>query len=246
MRHELQDLADNLRSERSIDAFWARVHVALRDRGVQSIFYGALSSRREVEHQRITKALIWKTSHRQEFLSAFGNGALLDNDYTVEHCVKNSDVFFWHDDACWRDASPSQRARARIENDLGFNVGFTVPSSHFCRGLVGGIGVSMPDLNQREFPLFWRENSKEILAICGMLDAGMREQHMSALVGLSRREKECLTWLAAGLRPDLIADRLHISAKSIDKYIGHAKRKLKATTRDHAVAKAILLDLIHP
>jgi DNA-binding CsgD family transcriptional regulator len=53
-----------------------------------------------------------------------------------------------------------------------------------------------------------------------------------------------LAWLAAGLRPDEIADRLVIGYRRVDKYVVIAKEKLRARTRDHAVARAVILGLI--
>lgn len=246
MLTDLQELSASLGAAPDLDTFWRLAHGALSARGVQSIFYGAMASSREADHLRITKSLIWKTSHPREFLDAFEDNRLLDDDYTVQHCLTKSSVMLWHEEASWRDASPRQQARARIENELGFNVGFTVPASHFSRGQVGGIGVAMPDVGKREFSGFWNERSRDILAICGMLDIGMRRHHIGEVVCLSPREKECLTWLAVGMRPDQIASRLSIGGKSVEKYIASAKVKLKAATRDHAVAKAILFNLITP
>jgi len=57
---------------------------------------------------------------------------------------------------------------------------------------------------------------------------------------LSERERECLVWLAAGLRVSMIADKLGIGESAINLYITNAKRKLGAKTREQAVAKAIL------
>lgn len=39
---------------------------------------------------------------------------------------------------------------------------------------------------------------------------------------------------------------LNIDDKTIEKHIGKAKKKLRANTRDHAVAKALMLGLIDP
>lgn len=243
---DMQELSGALRSAPDLESFWDLCHAALQRYGVSSIFYGAMATRRELTHRRISRSLIWKTTHRREFIDAFGVETLLDDDYTVEHCVNRPEVLFWHEDDSWRSSSPKQRERARIERDLGFRIGVTVPARHFAPGHIGGVGVAMQDVAEGEFTRFWRYNGKKIVTICGLLDAGMREQHMGELVGLSPRERECLTWIAAGLMPTQIADRLAISDKCVEKYIAGAKTKLKAATRDHAVAKAIMLGLIDP
>lgn len=243
---EIQELTDELRATCNLDDFWNQSHAALRRHGVTSIFYGALATRGELTHRRMSRSIIWKTTHPQVFVDAFGEESLLDDDYTVEHCVNCSDVLFWQEDETWKSTSPKQRARARIERDLGLRVGATVPASCFAGNQIGGVGIAMADVGEREFRRYWRHAGRTLVGICGVLDAGMREQHIAELIGLSGREKECLVWLASGLRPDQIADRLNIGGKSVEKYIAGSKRKLKAATRDHAVAKALVFGLIDP
>lgn len=246
MNRALQDLSERLRQAPNIDVFWDRISNELKSRGVESILYGALATRHDADPKRISRSLVWKSTHKQEFFDAFGHETFVDGDLSSEHCLTGSSVFLWHDEDAWKTAAPEQRKRATIENDLGFDVGFTVPSSFFAPGQFGGIGAAMPDVSRAEFSRYWRYKGPEILTICGMLDSGMRREHIGQIIGLSKREKECLTWLASGLRPDQIADRLNIGSKSIEKYVKSAREKLKANTRDHAVAKALIFNLISP
>lgn len=246
MRQSIQEIARNASSLGDLDGFWSLIHEQLAVRGVSSAMFGVLASRRELEHLKLSQALIWRSSHKQEYFDAFDDNALLDNDLTADHCIRQNNLFFWHDPMNWKNASPSQIKRAQIERDLGLAIGFTVPSSYYFPAQVGGVGISMPDVPIGEFERFWRKEGRDLVTLCGILDAGMRGQHMSELVSLSPREVECLTWLAVGLRPDRIADRFGVGDKSIEKYIAGARRKLKARTRDHAVAKALMLGLINP
>lgn len=246
MMRQILELNESLRHAPDLDAFWSQCNRALERHGVSGVFFGACATRHEMTNRRRSKSLIWKTTYPQQYLDTFADDKPLEDDYTAEHCVTSSDLLFWHEDESWKVSSPKQRKRAMIDRDLGFRVGVTIPASSLSPAHIGGIGLSMPDVGLREFPRYWNHAGAEVLAICGVLDAGMRQQHMEELVGLSPREKECLTWLAAGLRPGEIADRLAIGGKSIEKYVGGAKRKLRATTRDHAVAKAIIFNLISP
>ena len=61
---------------------------------------------------------------------------------------------------------------------------------------------------------------------------------------LSPRERECLRWLAAGLRYDRIAERLGISLVTVELHVANAKRKLCAKTREQALAIAVALRLL--
>ncbi len=63
---------------------------------------------------------------------------------------------------------------------------------------------------------------------------------------LSPRERECLVWLAAGLRSDRIAERLGLARATVDLHLARARRRLGARTREQAVARAIWLGLLGP
>lgn len=56
---------------------------------------------------------------------------------------------------------------------------------------------------------------------------------------LSPRERECLSFVAAGLRPDRIAERLGLARATVDLHLTNARRRLKARTLAEAVAKAM-------
>lgn len=246
MRKSIQEIAREASTISDLDGFWSMIHEQLTIRGVSSALFGVLASRRELEHLRLSKALIWKSSHQKSFFDAFSVDSLFDNDVTSEHCISGNGLIFWHDGNNWANAKPAEKRRAQIERDLGLAIGVSVPSNHFFPSQTGGIGLAMSDVPLAEFERYFAREGREIVALCGILDAGMRGQHLGELVNLSKREEEVLTWLAAGMRPERIADRLGIGDKSIEKYIAGARRKLRAATRDHAVAKALLLGLINP
>lgn len=63
---------------------------------------------------------------------------------------------------------------------------------------------------------------------------------------LTQRERECLTFVAAGYRVAQISDRLSISRHTVDTHLRAARVKLKALTLAHAVARAIQLGEITP
>lgn len=63
---------------------------------------------------------------------------------------------------------------------------------------------------------------------------------------LSPRERECLSWLAKGYRNVRIADRMGISVATVEMHIASARRKLDASTREQALARAIILREITP
>lgn len=61
---------------------------------------------------------------------------------------------------------------------------------------------------------------------------------------LSPRERECLAWLAVGMRHDRIAERLGISRPTVELHLANARRKLNARTREQALARAVAFGLL--
>jgi DNA-binding CsgD family transcriptional regulator len=57
---------------------------------------------------------------------------------------------------------------------------------------------------------------------------------------LTPREKECLTWLAKGLRAGQIADKLTLAKVTVDLHLASARRKLGAITREQALVLAVI------
>lgn len=56
---------------------------------------------------------------------------------------------------------------------------------------------------------------------------------------LTPRELQCLRLLAEGLRSEQIAYELKVARVTVDFHIANAKTKLRAITREQAVARAI-------
>jgi DNA-binding CsgD family transcriptional regulator len=61
---------------------------------------------------------------------------------------------------------------------------------------------------------------------------------------LTPRQSDCLRLLGEGLTSMMIADRLHISIHTVNKYFVSVCRRLKVRNRAEALAMAIRLDLI--
>lgn len=61
---------------------------------------------------------------------------------------------------------------------------------------------------------------------------------------LSPRQKECLQWLASGLRNEQIAEKMNIRPVTVDLHLREARAQLGAQTREQALAIAISDGLI--
>lgn len=250
---DIQRVAERMRSASDLDEFWNISLEELAAFGVSGVFYGQLASSSEkTEHSKgshdlpLPRGLLSKTSYPQDFLHAFENQSLLENDPTVTHCLLNDSVLFWEYDEQWAEQNPWYRKRYEIERDFGFHKGCSIPSRFFSDRWIGGVGVVMSEVPDDEYHDFWKQNQKHIVSLCGLMEIGMRNVHAKEFVGLTPREQECLTWLAAGFTPQEIAPRMRIEPKRVAKLVAQSKIKLKARTRDHAVVRALLLGVIEP
>jgi len=242
----IQSLTEDLLAQPDLESFWERINLELSQYGINSLLYAAIAAKADQSFSACSKSLIWKSNHNPEYFEFFGPDTFADNCVTFEHCLKETVPITWHDESNWKDATPDQWKQAHAERDMGLFVGFTLPTTHFTANNYGAIGVSMAELSPEEFAKIWPEKNSEIMQVLSLLDAGMRRQHLAEVIGLSPREKEALEWIAAGRRPDQVAHLMNIGYRTVDKYINSAKRKLKARTRDQAVAKALIFKVIEP
>lgn len=244
-----KNFLDDIANINSLDPFWERVNIELKRFGVTSIMYGAIATKTELEFGSRTESMIWKTNHGSEFFKRFctpGRDDSIDNCLTYEHTLTSTEPFIWHDFDMWERATPKQAAHALAARELGLFVGFTISTRHFGEDRFGAISVSVGDHTPEGFYAMWENDKEELLEVLAILDTGMRETYLAEVIRLAPREKETLRWLAAGLRPKQVAERMKIGFRTVDKYINSARKKLKARSRDQAVAKALIFKAIEP
>ena len=231
----------------SIEPFWARVLLELERFGVTSLMYGAIATKGELSFGTRTSSMIWKTNHDSAFFKRFGaegRDDFIDNCLTFEHCLTKTTPFIWHDPSSWEKATSAQLEHAQTAIELGLHVGFTLPTTYFANDRLGAISVAAGNHTPLSFNMMWESQRDNLFKILDILDNQMREKYLAQVINLSPREKEVLQWLAAGLRPKQVAEKMQIGYRTVDKYIISAKTKLKAKSRDQAIAKAMIFNVI--
>lgn len=151
---------------------------------------------------------------------------------------------FFTDPTIYHDASPAELDHIAILHQAGYRRGYLGVLSRV-PGHFTGIACHLDGIPEAELERHKDEICSRLLAVGKIMDTAFLSKHIIGHYGLSARERDVLSWLAAGLRPDQIADRLGVGAGSVDKYIVNAKEKLSARTRDHAVARALILGLLN-
>lgn len=95
-----------------------------------------------------------------------------------------------------------------------------------------------------------QEHGGDLLGIAAALSiraaVQIDEERKKAVPILTNREVECLKWLAAGLRIDLIAFKLGISEWTVSFHLKNARDKLGAFTNEQALVTALMHGLLQP
>lgn len=186
---------------------------------------------------------IYFTSLPADVLDATRGTDIYSSSIFVRRFLQSGLDSNFSDASIYTDATPAELAQQQIVNAAGYQRGYLGVLSRL-PGHFTGICCHLDDLSQAELDQHGAELFPKLLAIGQVMDTVFLSKHIAGHFSLSPREKDVLAWLAMGLRPDEIADRLKIGPRTVDKYIVSAKEKLAARTRDHAVARALMLGLI--
>lgn len=134
-------------------------------------------------------------------------------------------------------------------HDFGIGeLGLTIP----VRGPYGDVGMFSATRNcgPREWEALVPRTVGELQSVAVHLhDAAMRSDALSHVLRrpmLSKREAEILQWVAAGKAQQDVADILGVARRTIEVHLASARDKLGALNTPQAVARAVVLGLIHP
>ncbi|MDR8725744.1 autoinducer binding domain-containing protein [Burkholderia pseudomultivorans] len=149
------------------------------------------------------------------------------------------------------DADDLQAARSRVFDEArehGLATGITIPINGFdhTRALFSVTSDQAPEGSQRHTDAI---SGLAVLTALHLHEAVRRlDASMSSapIPSLTSREKECLQWAAVGKTSWEIAHILSVSERTVIFHIGNATKKVGATNRRQAVARAISLRLIAP
>ncbi len=154
-------------------------------------------------------------------------------------------AFTWDELEKTSDYSRAQVRFMRLSEEAGLHHGVGVPLRNR-RALIAGIGLASSleaDATQPRLDL--------LNAFCTQFYAAFKRLYARIDEGvvpmvLSAKEKEILTWVAAGKTDDDIGLILSISRNTVDTHIRHIFHKLDAPNRVTAVVKGIMGGHIQP
>lgn len=142
---------------------------------------------------------------------------------------------FWtaHD---WDAAATPLQRRWRDDNIAArVTVGYAIPDRSSGDLKVISLAGESPDLHPLDLKAL---HFAGIEALNRMQELGIKNNPAPASP-LSRRERECLKWIAAGKTDWEIGAILSLSEKTVNVYVERAKHKLRVQTRTQAIVQAL-------
>lgn len=178
----------------------------------------------------------------------------MDRSYhTVDPVVTNASrsvvPFVWGTTEMTNQLSGKQKLLFNEANEFGIRCGFTVPI-HGHGGQFAGVTISTEERDDSFLSKIKKyQHELHIMAlhyhaqIAATLDRDSTETHS---ISLTDREIECLLWATRGKTAWETAEIIGVAQSTIVFHLRNAKQKLGVYTINHAVVKAIVLNLIHP
>lgn len=130
-------------------------------------------------------------------------------------------------------------------SSYGINAGFSSTVRRAGRqGLAGwNVGSS---LSRREVDVLRRHSEGSLRLAARHAHDALEQARRQTSLRLSRREVQCLQFLAQGYRTKDIARALGLSNAAVELYLRNARRKLGASTREQAVARSVAHGVVRP
>jgi len=189
------------------------------------------------------------TNYPKPWVERYTRKSYLFSDPTILRSKTTIEPHMWRfSEDLSRKLTPIQRTLFSEAIDFGVSKGATVPiHGHGSEFAVVAVTCSEPD---EEFDRIWRARRFELHLAALYFHIAARkfiidlDNHPPCR--LSPRESECLLWTARGKTVWEISQLLSISEHTALSHLRNAMTKLGTYSKIHAVAKAILIGLIHP
>ncbi len=220
----------------------------IEQRGGKGFLYGFGCGVKEMQRESAKSMPFLHHTYTKEW-EELSPEPLLKNDRSVELLLEGlTNLVEWNpinSQQILEEMTPEQSSLWHAEQDIGLINGVSFPISRDFG--FSGMGFHHDSgMDNRKFIADWARYGGEIIRGAIALDERVRVQEPNFFPSLTPREIDCLSWLAMGFRPAEISYRMKISEKTFEKHVQGAKIKLKARTRDHAVVRALILNIIQP
>ncbi len=167
---------------------------------------------------------------------------LLLKDPFVQHCIKNTSPLIWNYNNT--PATPKDQDIFHLASDFSLKNTVTLPLGA-AHGYLAGIKFNTIDNELSAFDVEY--TLPTLISSCRYIyEAIQRIDRSGTKVTqtLTKREKEVLSWSALGKNAWETSMILNISENTVHTYLKRIYKKLEVHNRQHAVAKALSLNII--
>jgi DNA-binding CsgD family transcriptional regulator len=169
------------------------------------------------------------------------------SDPVIAYCSQHVVPIQWHD--LLLDKSSLSALVMNEAAEFGLRAGISMPM-HSPRGELGILSFALNQqrrsaaraISQHAMPYVQLLGGYVHEAVCRVFGVVDPEDKLP----LTLREQECLRWAADGKTSWEISQLLKLSERTINFHLNNAMIKLDVSTRQHAIAKAVLRGLITP
>jgi LuxR family quorum sensing-dependent transcriptional regulator len=223
------DIIDKLDRLMDVDAVIDAMYRAISRYGFETLLFTGLPNP-EQRFDNVILGVRWPA----EWFKIYHEGRYVQADPVIRHLRRSVKPFEWSDARYDPETEPRAAALMQLRADFGFGRAFVVPIP----GPAGSAaGVSMsgsnPELTAQGRPAI------HLIALSAFDRAASLRVAPRPSPFLTAREREVLTWVAAGKSAWEIGEILNIAKRTVDEHAQTATRKLGAATRTQAVALAI-------
>lgn len=239
-------LRDKLRECRDFQQCLDSLHEVASDLGFTQVLYARQVIKPQIDSERWRPLRLnvrnfphgWETVWREYEC----------HDPYYHACFDGTLPFEWGKVQANERLSDKERAAWKYLADFGLARGMTIPI-HLPNGkfaVVSGI----VDKSNADWSAIYKDNRENMFHMSHIFHNTITEKGYADQVDvatpniLSPRERECLSWAALGKTSPEIAMILDRSVETVRLHIKNAMLKLDASTRTHAVAKAVQLGVL--
>jgi len=233
----IYDLSENLRAACSYDDIQRVGETTFQRLGFETFAYVGFPS--DTDPYTIN-------NHPSRWRRRYLEASYLEVDPTIARSADRILPFTWNSIT----PGPVGRAAQMFDEakEFGLSAGVTIPAHAFGKDM-GVIFLATPTTST-DFEKLWSDRQHVAHIATIHLNAACFEELRKSIsvptITLSGREKECLLWSFRGKTAWEVSAILNISKRTVTFHLTNAARKLQASSKQHAVIKALLRGLISP
>jgi DNA-binding CsgD family transcriptional regulator len=238
----MQFISNTNNAATSEDAF-SYLEKSLRGIGFDRVVYSLITDHHSLSKSRQHGIV---RNYPEDWMKYYFSKGYVDVDPVIKIIKQQHGPFTWNNLAQFKDITKAESVLMHEAEDAKLLDGIGV-SFHSPNGEIVGMGIASSAGGT--------EPHKDLISLVYMLCAQFHHVYQylerestipHKIVELSAREKEILTWLAAGKSKSIIGEILHISEHTVKTYLQRVFCKLGVHTKQEAIVRAVRLGLINP